>query len=122
MGGTMQSVVYSYNVLHAPPAYKPLEVSHNFFNFTANLILKFIHFIIFAVVTYVFRDIKAVGIVLTAIYSIFTALAYLTYSGRRAFYNEIADSANKRMFTPIFKASICIPLYQTIILGLLIFV
>ena len=113
-----QSIVHTYNVLNAPINYKPLEVSVNFFNFTANLILKTIHFIIFAVVSYIFRN-AAVSIILCGIYGLFTAIAWLTYKGRYNFYKEI-PSAQKSAFTPIFKASICIPLYQTIIAILLL--
>lgn len=115
------SVVRMYNTLHAPINYKPLEVSENFFNFTANLILKTVHFIIFSVVTYIFRDVPAVGIVLAGIYGLFVTLSWLTYKGRYTFYKEIPEDT-KIAFTPIFKASICIPIYQTIISILLIMV
>lgn len=114
-------IVHSYNVLNAPINYKPLEVSENFFNFTANLILKTIHFVIFSVVTYIFRDVPAVGIVLAGIYGLFVALSWLTYKGRYTFYKEIPED-HKPAFTPILKASICIPIYQTIINVLLIMV
>ena len=120
MGIFNESLVHTYNALHAPINYKPLEVSVNFFNFTANLILKTIHFVIFAVVSYIFRNTIIVSIILCGIYGLFTALAWLTYKGRRTFYNEIPEDYVKA-FTPILKASICIPLYQTIIAVLLLF-
>ncbi len=116
-----QSLVHTYNVLNAPPNYKPLDLSLNFFDFTANLILKFVHFVIFSVVTYVFRNVSAVGVVLIVIYMIFNLLAWFTYSGRRAFYREIPTDYTS-VFAPILQASISIPLYQTFILFLLMLV
>lgn len=122
LGTLSLHMVDMYNVLNAPPAYKPLEASQNFFNYTANLILKFIHFVIFSVITFVFRKYIVVKIILIVVYVIFAALAYMTYGVRRRFYNEIEEETFKKAFLPILKASACIPIYQQVILILLLFV
>ena len=103
-----------HNTLNAAPNYKPLELSINFFNFTANLILKFIVFVILAIIKY-FAGAPAVGITICGIYAIPTVLAWFTYKSRRTYYNEITNEYVQESFFPILKASICIPLYQTVL-------
>ena len=116
-----RELVRMYNLFHSAPNFKPLEVSQNFFNFTANLILKTVHFIIFSVVSYIFQNVAIVGFILRSIYALFVFLAWLMYDSRRKFYNAI-PADQKSVFTPILKASICIPIYQTAIWILLFFV
>lgn len=111
-----------HNTLNAAPNYKPLELSDKFFNFTANLILKFIIFTVLAVIKYIFRDLPVVGIIICTIYAIPTALSWFVYKRRRAYYNEIHNDYIKEAFLPILKASICIPVYQTVINALLLIV
>lgn len=113
--------VQLYNALHTSPNNKPLEISYNFFNFTANLILKVVLFAILATVKYIFRGIPIVGIILCGIYSFFVVSAWLVYKGRRTFFNDIPE-LYKKAFEPIMKASLCIPAFQTIIGILLLLV
>ena len=107
--------VHIHNTLNAAPNYKPLELSDKFFNFTANLILKFIIFTVLAVIKYIFRDLPVVGIIICTIYAIPTALSWFTYKRRRAYYKEIHNDYIKEAFLPILKASICVPVYQTVL-------
>lgn len=118
IGSLGVNVVRSYNALNAPPSQKLLEVSYNFFDFTANLIFKLAHFIIFAVITYIFRDIAIIKTIFLVIYSVFIALAWMTYKARTDYYKNIPPN-ERDFFTPIYKASICIPVYQIIIAVLL---
>ena len=122
MGILSISVIKSYNTLNSAPNLRLLDVTDkNFFNFTANLILKFVHFVIFAVVSYLCRDIAVIPIILSGIYGAFTAIAWLVYKNRRNYYNSIP--ANQQSdFIPILKASVSIPIYQSVILILLLFV
>ncbi len=106
--------VHIHNTLNAAPNYKPLELSDKFFNFTANLILKFIVFVILAIIKY-FVDIPAIGITICGIYAIPTVLAWFTYKSRRTYYNEITNEYTRESFLPILKASICVPVYQTVL-------
>ena len=110
-----------HNTLNAAPNYRPLELSINFFNFTANIILKFVVFVILAIIKY-FAGAPAVGIIFCSIYAIPTVLAWFTYKGRRTYYNEITNEYVQESFLPILKASLCIPLYQTALNILLIIV
>lgn len=114
--------VYTYNVLHAPPTHKPLEVSENFIVYSGNMFIKFIHFTIFSVVMFLWGDNIVVFWVLTFIYSFLVIVGWGGYKARKKFYNEINQEFTKEAFTPILKASICMPVYQTIIYILLFFV
>ena len=122
MGSLNISIVKSYNLFHAPINYKPLDVFDNFLNYSGNLLLKFIHFVVFAFVVYFFGDNIAIFLILSSIYTILIVVAWFGYKGRRDFYNEIDDDGTKEVFTPILKASICIPIYQTMIYSLLFLV
>lgn len=122
LGNFSLNVIHSYNVLHFAPNLKPLDVPHiNFFNYTANLITKFVHFIIFSITSYLcsINDIYFVGIILAGVYGMFTVVAWIAYKHRRAYYNSVPNE-QKKFFLPLLKASICVPIYQTLILVLLL--
>lgn len=112
-------LVHTYNVNNCAPNLKLLEASDNFFNYTANLILKLIHFTVFAAITY-FVNIYFISLILIIIYVIFTYMSWFVYKNRKNFYKEISHFAYREAFEPIFKASICIPIFQTVIWILLI--
>lgn len=96
-------------------------MSPNFFGFTANLILKTIHFSVLAIVKYLCFDIPLVGTALCVVYAVLTVIAWFVYSNRKKFYNEVPDGFQSA-YLPILKASFCVPLYQTIICILLLLV
>ncbi len=106
--------IHLHNALNAAPNYKPLELSINFSTFTANLILKFIIFVILAIIKY-FVNIPTIGVTICGIYAIPTVLAWFTHKSRRTYYNEITNEYARESFLPILKASICVPVYQTVL-------
>lgn len=116
------SIIDSYNTLFSAPNMRLLDVPHkNFFNYTANLITKFIHFIIFSVTSHLcaINDIYFVGTILIVVYVLFTAWSWRMYRYRSAYFNAI-PSEQQEFFSPLLKACICIPIYQTLILILLV--
>jgi hypothetical protein len=117
-----EMAVQTHNILHAPPKYKPLEASYGFINYSANLWLKFFHFIIFSAVVFFFGSNIILFWILTSVYAFFMTVAFWGYTARKNFYCEIEDDFIKNAYRPILKASICIPIYQVVITALLWFV
>ena len=111
-------LVSMHNTLFSAPTAPLLDLSPNFFNYTANLILKVILFIIFAVVKYTCRDVTIVTWLVNVVYALPCTISWWMYSNRRAFYIAIPDDQKDVIapcFRPILKASLCIPLYQTLL-------
>lgn len=111
-------LVSMYNTLFSAPTSPLLDLFPNFFNYTANLILKTILFIILAIVKYVFRDITIVVWLVNIAYALPFIISWWMYNNRRAFYIAIPEDQKDILspcFRPILKASLCIPLYQTLL-------
>lgn len=108
-------IINSYNTLNSPPGKALFEIHNNFFNYSANLILKFIFFIVVKVITQLLD---------TSIFSFIFILIALgdwnVFSQRRKFYINIPENQKKYYFYP-YKACICSPIYQTILYILTIF-
>lgn len=117
-GRWKSSLVDSYNILHSPPNYRLLEVSPNFFTYTANLILKVIHFSIFATLLYIFDDIMVLKYIFTGFYALLTITTWNMYKHRRTYFKEMDDTF-REAFHPILKASVSLPIFQTVIWGIL---
>lgn len=115
-------LVSMYNTLFSAPNAHLLDLSPNFFNYTANLILKVMLFIILAVINYIFRDITIVVWLVRIVYAFPFTISWWMYNNRRAFYLAIPEDQKDALspcFRPILKASLCIPLYQTLLSVLL---
>ena len=107
-------MVNMYNTFHAAPNARLLGLSKNFFNFSASLILKFIHSTIFSVVAFLCREITVLAIIVSSIYFLLVYITWYTFIKRKQFYDSIPEP-QKSAFKPIFKASICLPIYQTVV-------
>lgn len=105
-------MVHTYNLFHG----KLLDAHYNFFNFTASLITKFVGFTVFSIIMFLlcYNDLQVVAIAVPFIHGIFLAMTLWIYWERIVFYKKI-DVIHKDAFRPIFKASVCLPVYQTIL-------
>ena len=112
--------INSYNAMNTVPGQQPLlAVQDNFFNYTANLILKFILFIIFIAIYYFSEDYAICSVISLIIFGLILILDWFVFFKRRKFYKNIPqDYAN--LFIHSYKACICGPLYQTILFILVI--
>ena len=99
-----------------PKTSKLFQLQRNFFNFSANLILKTILWVIVTVVVYFCKeDLQTVAYCICFAYLFFFVVAWCTYADRKNSYkNDIRPNA-QFSFEPILKASICLPIYQTIL-------
>jgi hypothetical protein len=105
-------MVRMYNIFNRTP----FEVSHNLFNFSASLITKFVGFTIFstAILALCYNEIYFIALIIIFIHGIFCTLTIWVYIERIISYKKI-DEIHKKAFKPVFKASVCLPIYQIIL-------
>ena len=102
-------LIEMHTKLNDVPGNPIFSVSQNFINYTANLILKFV---IFAVVTIILHFTNS--LFLTSLYILPLIFAWQAYKKRKDFYNAMSDEY-KKAYSSLYKACICIPLYQTLL-------
>lgn len=100
-------LIQTYNILNEPRNAPKFMVFYNFFNYTANLLLNFVVFLIFILIAHFTNSVP-----LSCLYIIPTYLSWHVYMKRRAFYLEI-PSHTQSAYTTLYKACICVPLYHT---------
>lgn len=109
-----RSTIETYSVLHEVPGKPIFVLSENFFNYTANLILKFV-FLVISLLLYHFIDSSILSIIISGLFLIIAIGDWNVYRKRFAFYKNISNDFTKEAYHGMFKACICSPLYQTVL-------
>ena len=102
-------LINTHNTICDIPGKPMFSVSENFFSYTAYLIMKFVIFIVVIIVEHFTNSLILVGI-----YILPLIIDWRVYKIRRAFYNDMA-AEYKKAYSTLYRACICIPLYQTIL-------
>lgn len=103
-------MVQVYNTLHRTP----LEPSENFRDYTANLILKFVIFVVLLLIqNAVVATSSFWGTTIIGLYTLALCFARWVYKKRSQAMTQMSDEF-ARVFYSIYEASRCIPTYQTI--------
>ena len=86
------------------------NVTNNFFNYTTNLILKFI---IFAALIFVehFTD----TIIISILYLLYLLISWFVYKKRKAYYITVSEEQPISTLTAAYKACVSLPIYHTIL-------
>ena len=112
------SSIQMFNNLNTPPARKPLfEIHSNFFNYSANLILKFIFFVICIIIINIANS-HLITNILSTIHLIIGIIDWKVFLNRRKFY-KFTPAKYKSLYYFPYKACICGPIYQTVLYILL---
>lgn len=111
-------IVQTHNVFYG----RLLEISNNFFNYTASLITKFVGFTILSIILYFlcYNDLYGFAIALTSIHVFFLMLTIFVFIKRISFYKSLDSSSLKNAYSPVLRASACLPIYQFLLQLLLI--
>ena len=115
-----RSTIQSYSVLHEVPGKPLFSLSENFFNYTANLILKFV-FLVISLLLCHFIDSSILSIIISSLFLIIAIGDWNVYRKRRTFFKNISNDFTKEAYHGMFKACICSPLYQTVLYIIIIF-
>lgn len=106
------SAIKSYNLLYDAPMKPMFILNENFFNYTANLILKFILIIISLSLCH-FINSQIFSTIISSLFLIIAIGDWNIYRKRRNFYKNISNDFTKEAYYGMFKGCICSPLYQT---------
>ena len=112
--GYSDTLLQMHNTLHNGM----FNATKNFFNYTANLILKFIIFTIMLVILYCTKT-----IIIPSVYLLYVVTSWSVYKKRKSYYDCVCeDGSDNNSLSTALKASFSIPLYHTILLALIEFV
>lgn len=106
-------LINMHNTICDVPGKPMFSVFENFFSYTANLITKFVIFIIVIIIEHFTNTFILVGIYILPVIT-----DWMVYKNRKAFYNDMS-SEYKKAYSTMYRACICSPLYQTILYLLL---
>lgn len=109
--GVNQMALDMHNTMHNGI----FNVTINFFNYTANLILKFIIFSILIIVLHFTET-----IIIPSVYLIYLLTSWHVYRKRKTYYMSIRESINyDDPLRACYIACSCIPTYHTILFALI---